>query len=106
MSCISWQNAPQRKRGRGEKHHTDKGRSLSPATTLDRATDLHNHVEVIAALKWRLNQRHTANGAHVIPVGRAARFFHDHGRIAVPTPTKISSSPSFREPYPSDHTDR
>ena len=30
MSCISWQNAPQRKRGRGEKHHTDKGRITIP----------------------------------------------------------------------------
>jgi hypothetical protein len=45
--------------------------------TWARTTSSHYHVEVVAAFKWRLDQRHAACGAHGVPFGPA-----DHHRIA------------------------
>ena len=42
-----------------------------PRPTPDRTTDSHNHVEVVAALKWRVDLRHAARGAHSVRIGPA-----------------------------------
>ena len=52
-----------------------------------RATDSHNHVEVVAAFKWRVDLRLAARGAHSIRVGPTGTSnLCDYGRLADRTP--------------------
>jgi hypothetical protein len=49
--------------------------------------DSHNQVEIVAGLERRVDQRHTACGAHGICIGGLAAInLCDHGRIAGRTP--------------------
>ena len=44
-------------------------RATKPRPTPDRATDSHNHVEVVAVFKWRLDNHHAACDAHGVRIG-------------------------------------
>ena len=52
----------------------------------------HNQVEIVAPLERRVDQCHTARGAHGVRIGRLAAInLCDHDRIAVRTPRKTST---------------
>ena len=51
----------------------DKSGSLlcaaEPRHTSRRTGNSHDHIEVVAAFKWRIDQRHAARAAHAVPFG-------------------------------------
>ena len=56
----------------------------------ERATDFHDHFEVVAALKWRGDLREAARGAHSIPICPSASNLCNHDRAADPAPHKVA----------------
>ena len=66
-------------------------RATKPRSTPDRATDSHDHLEVVAALKWRIEQRHAARGAYSVCIGpTGASNLCNHGPVADRTPIEYS----------------
>ena len=58
-------------------------RATKPRPTPDRATGSHNHVEVVATAKGRVDLGRATGGAHSVPVGpTGASNLCDHDRVA------------------------